>query len=247
MLATFCLRLAAGLAGALLLLPARQVNPRFYRAHLLTVLGLSVAAGCLLSGSMPWALGIALGAAALLAFVGSVVWSLEGAPAGVVLSALTAAALAAALVLSRSLDGESRLGPLLADDFTSAALLGTATTAMLVGHSYLTAPAMTLVPLFRLLIGLFVALVVRAVVSAGGVWFWTAGASSGILSEVSLFLTLRWAIGLVAPLVLGMMAWHTTRIRSTQSATGILYVVVIFCFLGELISQVVSRMAGTVL
>ena len=33
------------------------------------------------------------------------------------------------------------------------------------------------------------------------------------------------------------MAWRTARIRSTQSATGILYVVVIFCFLGELTSQ----------
>jgi hypothetical protein len=41
---------------------------------------------------------------------------------------------------------------------------------------------------------------------------------------------------LLLPLVLGWMAWQTTRIRSTQSSTGILYVVVIFCFLGELTS-----------
>jgi hypothetical protein len=33
------------------------------------------------------------------------------------------------------------------------------------------------------------------------------------------------------------MAWESAKIRSTQSATGILYVVVIFCFLGELSSQ----------
>jgi hypothetical protein len=32
------------------------------------------------------------------------------------------------------------------------------------------------------------------------------------------------------------MAWETARIRSTQSATGILYVVVILVFLGELTS-----------
>jgi hypothetical protein len=34
------------------------------------------------------------------------------------------------------------------------------------------------------------------------------------------------------------MAWKTATIRSTQSATGILYVVVILTFLGELIGQV---------
>ena len=33
------------------------------------------------------------------------------------------------------------------------------------------------------------------------------------------------------------MAWETARIRSTQSATGILYVVTIVCFLGELLSR----------
>jgi hypothetical protein len=34
------------------------------------------------------------------------------------------------------------------------------------------------------------------------------------------------------------MAWQTARLRSTQSATGILYVVVICCFFGELTGQV---------
>jgi hypothetical protein len=48
---------------------------------------------------------------------------------------------------------------------------------------------------------------------------------------------LRWLLGFLAPLGLDWMAWQTARIRSTQSATGILYVVVIFCFLGELTSQ----------
>jgi hypothetical protein len=44
-------------------------------------------------------------------------------------------------------------------------------------------------------------------------------------------------LGFVGPLVFGWMAWQSARIRSTQSATGILYVVVIFCFLGELTGQ----------
>ncbi len=52
--------------------------------------------------------------------------------------------------------------------------------------------------------------------------------------ETLLWLPVRWLVGLLLPLVLTVMAWQTTRIRATQSSTGILYVVVIFCFLGEL-------------
>jgi hypothetical protein len=43
------------------------------------------------------------------------------------------------------------------------------------------------------------------------------------------------------------MAWETARIRSTQSATGILYVAVIMCFLGELTSQLLVEKTGCVL
>jgi hypothetical protein len=53
---------------------------------------------------------------------------------------------------------------------------------------------------------------------------------------------------LLAPLVLVWMAWQSARIRSTQSATGILYVVVIFAFFGELMDQLLqshlSALAG---
>jgi hypothetical protein len=47
--------------------------------------------------------------------------------------------------------------------------------------------------------------------------------------------------------VLAWMAWETARIRSTQSATGILYVVVIVCFLGDLTSQLLVARTGYVL
>ena len=51
----------------------------------------------------------------------------------------------------------------------------------------------------------------------------------------------------VGPLALGWMAWETAKIRSTQSATGILYVVVILCFLGELTSQLLLGKTGVLL
>jgi hypothetical protein len=43
------------------------------------------------------------------------------------------------------------------------------------------------------------------------------------------------------------MAWETARIRSTQSATGILYVVTIVVFLGELLSMLLIDKTGLIM
>jgi hypothetical protein len=126
--------------------------------------------------------------------------------------------------------------PLL-DDLASAAVLGTATSAMLMGHSYLIAPAMTMTPLLRLLAAFALALAVRIGLACVGLWQWTAaGGHVNLETETIAWLAARWLVGFVAPIVLGWLAWETARIRSTQSATGILYVVVIVVFLGELTS-----------
>src|SRR5262249_43543523 len=151
-----------GLIASLLLLNPAQVNPRFYRTHFLTALGLvALALVFLWDTAEAWLVGV-LATAGVLALVGSIVWMLEGAPAGRTLIVLTALVLAGALGGTRwagvqHAEAESagmrgwELGWLLADDFSSAALLGSATTAMLIGHSYLIAPAMSLTPLLRLL------------------------------------------------------------------------------------------------
>jgi len=76
--------------------------------------------------------------------------------------------------------------------------------------------------------------------AAAGLWCWTAGRPAGTLTAVTLlWLPLRWGLGLVLPLVLAVLAWRcvTGGVRNTQSATGILYIVVVFCFLGELTGQ----------
>ncbi len=238
MLAIFCLRLASGLIGALWLLSPSQVNPRFYRTHFLTALGLAVVATLLLRHQAGVALWVALSSSLVLAFLGSVIWSLERVPAGQTLIGLTTLALVTALGLAhRTEEQASSLTWQLAADLSSAALLGTATTAMLMGHSYLMAPTMSLTPLLRLLVALFVVTALRMAVAGTGLWFWTAEHSLTKLNEVTLWLPLRWGLGFLAPLLLGWMAWQAAVIRSTQSATGILYVVVIFCFLGELTSQ----------
>src|SRR5439155_1443881 len=115
-----------------LLLPTSQVNPRFFRVHFWTVLGLLVVPAVFAPPGVSAGWWLALAAGLGLAFLGSLVWSLEGAAGG------------------------------------------------------------------RLVI---------------------------LLTTLDTALALAW------------MAWQAARIRSTQSVTGILYVVVIFCFLGELTNQ----------
>jgi hypothetical protein len=237
MLATFCLRLALGLAAALLVVPAAEVAPRFYRIQFLVILGL-------LAGGMffYWpvagpALMVLLVSAMVLAFAGSVVWMLEGAPLGRALVVLTALVLAAATIVRAETGlAPGRLAASIADDWSSAALLGSATAAMLMGHTYLTAPGMSMTPLLRLLGALFVAVVVR--MALAGLTLWTlADTAQPLSTDLLLWLPVRWLVGFLGPLVLGWMAWNCARIRSTQSATGILYVVVILCFIGELTGE----------
>ena len=59
--------------------------------------------------------------------------------------------------------------------------------------------------------------------------------------DLWLWLPVRWLVGFAGPLLLGWMAWRCAGIRSTQSATGILYVVVVLVFIGELTGEVVHR------
>lgn len=249
MIATFCLRLAWGLIVALTLLPAQYVPPRFFRVQYLTALGLLAVAAFFLAPVANWSVWLALAASVLGAFIGSVIWHLDNSPGHRWVLGFCVLALGAALVLGGQATRGDRASPwLVADDVTSAAILGAATSAMLMGHSYLIAPAMSLTPLYRLLGALGVTLLGRIGLASVGLFRWTGEPGAGNLElETFLWLAARWILGFVGPLVLGWMAWETARIRSTQSATGILYVVVILGFLGELTSQLLLEKTGFIL
>lgn len=252
MLADFCVRLSAGMALCLLLLSPAQsarpgpgekplAHPNFFRTHLLTILGLSVLA--LLVPTKPlgaWEMALLIGAAAC-ATLGSASWSLERSPGGVSLIVLCAGCLVGALAL-REPEVARFLGAI-----SSAALLGAVMSAMLMGHNYLVAPSMSLEPLFRLLGALAVALVLRGLADGLALGAWARLNSFDTLeNDTILWLLVRWPVGLVGSAVMCWMAWETAKIRSTQSATGILYVAVIFCFLGEL-TVLLLRDTGVVL
>jgi hypothetical protein len=249
MIAVFSLRLAAGLMAAALLLSPVQVNPRFFRAHCWIALGLAIGGAIFARDFAPGLLWAALGISILLTFLGSIVWALEGSPGGMIIMALAGLGLATSLALAEwNRDDVGALSYRLSADAASSIVLGSAMTAMLLGHFYLIAPGMSLTPLLRLLFVLAVAIFLRMAVAGFGLWSWSSEHSLTNLSDVSvLWLPVRWGIGFLGPLILDWMAWQTARIRSTQSATGILYVTVIFCFLGELTGQLLWSNTGVLL
>ena len=51
----------------------------------------------------------------------------------------------------------------------------------------------------------------------------------------------------MAPLILCILVWGTVKIRSTQSATGILYVIVLSILTGETLSQYLMLYHGLTL
>jgi hypothetical protein len=239
------------MVATLLVLTPAQVNPRFFRAHFQIALGIALAAllfAHLAALQTVW-LTVCLVAGLVFATLGSVVYAFEGAPGGRTLTLLTTAAFALGLVLlgpavETSAVEAGRTAWVHADSFTSAALLGATMTTMLMGHSYLNAPTMSIAPLVRLLAVLGVTLFARVAVAGLGLWCWTeAQPSASLTGAMLLWLPVRWGVGL-GPAVLAVLAWQTARIRSTQSATGILYVVVILGFLGELTSMLLFRDAG---
>jgi uncharacterized membrane protein len=124
-----------------------------------------------------------------------------------------------------------------------AFLLGSVTVAWLLGHAYLTATTMTMVPLKRLSRLFSIAVGLRVVFLVGCMLVAyasdTPGGRSlmGLITNVWLIVSLRVAVGLLAVGVFAYMVSDCVKLRSTQSATGILYFASVFVYIGELASQ----------
>jgi protein NrfD len=128
--------------------------------------------------------------------------------------------------------------------FSSAALLGGACTAMILGHWYLVLPSMD-VSLLQSIVKFHIgSTLVRLAVVAAVVWLavsrWQplVGDFGGyVLSIDGVFFWQRVLFGLCAPIVLAYLTWETAKIRSTQSATGILYVDFFTVIVGEVLAK----------
>jgi hypothetical protein len=122
---------------------------------------------------------------------------------------------------------------------SSALLLGWSLITMLLGHWYLVSPRLTFRHLVIFSWVLLAVIGVRllavgaglaaAALDEGGTWYLLTG-----FTGQGMFFWFRVLWGLAIPLTLAVLSLHCARQRSNQSATGILYVVVVGSFIGEL-------------
>jgi hypothetical protein len=133
----------------------------------------------------------------------------------------------------------------IASFLTSAGLLGGACTAMILGHWYLILPAMKVEHLQSIVKVHIASMVVRVVVVTAAVFaaivLWQPGMGLNfrryIFSLDGIFFWQRVLFGLAGPAVLSYLTWETAKIRSTQSATGILYVDFFTVVVGEVLAK----------
>jgi hypothetical protein len=251
MISLFCCRLVLGASLCWALMPRRQVTCGFFRIQHLVVLGLSVLAAVTLPAAdgdaaheFLWptvatrAIDIAIAA---IAYAGSIVWTLDRRGLGRISIAgilmLSLAAILGTQPLFAAADVRAAMF-ILASEVSSAWLLGTALTGMLLGHWYLTATAMPLVPLIRMNQFFLSAAGLRALVAAAGLM--TCPLAVTDITHV-VWLTLRWLSGIAGPLVMSLLIWRILKYRNTQSATGVFFAGVILVFMGEMAATLVSN------
>ncbi len=248
----FLLATTFGCVSTLFWVPEDDMGRGYFQMNALIVLGLLALAGAVLVlhpfrpfGDRGVAGAIAVGVAGGGAFLYyAAIWRERWRRARAAAALILAAAGAALLLATPQL---SALAPALpyrllltgGAVFSSALLLGWSLITMLLGHWYLVSPRLTFRHLvifswvLMAVIGLRLLTVgaglAAAAVSQAGYWPLLTG-----LTGQGMFFWFRVLWGLAIPVTLGILSLHCARQRSNQSATGILYVVVVGTFIGEL-------------
>lgn len=231
---------AGGLFVAAVLAFANELPGAFLRFCTASAASASALAGLLEAGSARWVwFGLALASGAW--HVALRKGGREKLAAGLTAIAAFAAPILGTLLSSES--GGSGYGLAVAGAVSSSLLLGAVTVTMILGHWYLVDTRLSIAPLRdgALLVSIAVVLRWAAVLFALGYGGWevlrVSRAADFILSTNGLFFMFRSLMGLAAPLLLSVLIWQTVKMRSTQSATGLLYVALILVLFGELVSQ----------
>jgi hypothetical protein len=237
----FCLELSFGVLVAMAFVPRAPVGRLFYRL-MGTVALVPALVGLvppLLSGELLWSDPLALaGALVLLAYP---IYSgpVRGSRWGVALAAAILGA-GAALVLSLARhDLLAEPGHLLLASLTAFAtgtVAGSVGLAMVLGHWYLTVPNLAVSHLARLNRVTLLSMVLSlALVGLSCVVFRASleQADPSLFEPRGLFaLGTRIAVGLVMPLLFGLMTASSLRYENTRSATGILYASTVLVLIG---------------
>ena len=258
MLINFTLALTGGMLAILATARWEQIAGKFLRVVTLLVFAMAAvvavwtgresmgdqstaeAASTLISAAL-----VALGA--LVVVLGAPFASRKSA----VLRLICAAAGLAGIVGACMLSLASVAGPrgtltnvmLVLSEVLGALLLGSITVSWLLGHAYLTATKMTIAPLrhfSRLILWAVGLRIAFAVVSLTIAWYVSRNGGSDVWPRIWgswLILSLRFGVGLIGVGAFAYMVADCVRLRSTQSATGILYFGSIFAYIGELAAR----------
>lgn len=133
-------------------------------------------------------------------------------------------------------------GPWINFFFFTALLLGISNFAMILGHYYLVVPKLTEEPLIYCLFIFWAVLFLRITWSLSLLFtdaapFLLEGTEMGDGYMYNwLFISMRYLWGYLAPLILSFFTFRLCKLRSIQSATGVLYIIEFFVIVGELIA-----------
>lgn len=118
--------------------------------------------------------------------------------------------------------------------------VGAVSVGMIWGHWYLVTPRLPERPLVHMTLLLLAVLAIQVVVTSVSLALPVREVPASA-PELSLgqnpFLWMRIGAGLLFPLVLAWMAWQSSMIRATQSATGLLYIAMGAVIAGEVIAR----------
>ena len=119
--------------------------------------------------------------------------------------------------------------------------LGIITYAMILGHWYLVVPKLTEWHLKKALIAFWAVLPLKLCLLGYAYYSneslfvsGSNGAMGYMFNWIMLLMRLGWGYLVIA--IMGYYTWRLTKMRSIQSATGVLYVMTFFVFIGELIA-----------
>jgi len=184
------------------------------------------------------------------ATVGRALASIRPAITGTGVVAGIVALLAQAMALTAG--GPSAQAMTILSFFSSALLLGGACIAMTLGHWYLVIPSLQVSHLQSIVKFHMASMVLRVVVVAAAIFVAIVSGKPGlgpsfkgyIFSVDGIFFWQRVLFGLFGPAVLSYLTWETAKIRSTQSATGILYVDFFTVVVGEVLAKYLFLATG---
>lgn len=127
-----------------------------------------------------------------------------------------------------------------------AMALGSGLTGLSLGHWYLVSPTLSVQPLIRVTFLCIGALVLQALLLPA-LLLTPDAPRAGVqqmITEDQLFLGVRVVFGILVPLAAAIMTWRTARIRSLDSATGLLYIVAALILAGEIAARTLFFLTG---